>query len=141
MFACIGNDTSADRTNHQQVVKTEEYAVIWNRRKGDVCHLLDDPIIGKIAKEHEKSPAQVILRHGLQRNLIVIPKSVTPERIQENIKIFDFELTEDEMNSLNSLDKGQRFMDQPEIRRHPDYPFKVNGDSMMQEKAEKQETD
>ncbi|VDL96785.1 unnamed protein product [Schistocephalus solidus] len=86
----------------------------YTEPKGDVCHLLDDPIVGKIAKVHNKSPAQVILRHGLQRNLIVIPKSVTPERIRENINIFDFELTEDEMSSLNSLDKGQRFMDQPE---------------------------
>ncbi|BHF61988.1 hypothetical protein SprV_0100496900 [Sparganum proliferum] len=110
----------------------------YTEPKGDVCHLLDDPIVSKIAKVHGKSPAQVILRHGLQRNLIVIPKSVTPERIQENINIFDFELTEDEMSSLNRLDKGQRLLDQPQLRQHPDYPFKVKEENKMQEeKTEK----
>ena len=54
--------------------------------------VLKDPVIQKIAKAHGKSPAQTVLRWHLQNNTIVIPKSVTPSRIEENFNVFDFEL-------------------------------------------------
>jgi 2,5-diketo-D-gluconate reductase A len=70
--------------------------------------LLDDDTIVTIAAHHEKAPAQVILRWHLQLGNVVIPKSVTPERIRENIEIFDFELSEDDMAAIARLDAGDR---------------------------------
>ncbi|RYU14354.1 aldo/keto reductase [Nocardioides iriomotensis] len=69
---------------------------------------LDDPSIGAIAAAHRKSPAQVMLRWHLQQGRQVIPKSVTPARIAENIDVFDFALTEDELATIDALDTGRR---------------------------------
>jgi 2,5-diketo-D-gluconate reductase A len=66
---------------------------------------LKDPVIGKIAEDHGKSPAQVIIRWHYQQDLIVIPKSETPDRIRQNIDVLDFELTDQEMAQINSLDR------------------------------------
>ncbi|MDU5336667.1 aldo/keto reductase [Enterococcus sp.] len=73
--------------------------------KSDV---LDDPTLVKIAEAHNKSVAQVILRWHLQRNIIVIPKSVHAERIAQNIDVFDFTLTDEEMSLIAAIDKNQR---------------------------------
>ncbi len=70
--------------------------------------LLDDETIATIAAHHQKTPAQTILRWHLQLGNVVIPKSVTPERIRENIDIFDFELSEDDMAAIARLDAGER---------------------------------
>ncbi len=70
--------------------------------------LLDDETISSIASAHGKSPAQAILRWHIQLGNIVIPKSVSRERIRENIDIFDFELSEAEMAAIEGLDSGQR---------------------------------
>ena len=75
---------------------------------------LDDPAIGRIAEVHGKSPAQVMLRWGLQHGRSVIPKSVRPERIAENFDVFDFELSADEMTAIDGLDTGRRGGPQPE---------------------------
>lgn len=64
-------------------------------------------MVQKIAKNHNKSTAQVLLRHIVQNGMIVIPKSTNPERIKQNIDIFDFELTADELKELNDLDRGE----------------------------------
>ncbi|MCV9885635.1 aldo/keto reductase [Metabacillus halosaccharovorans] len=69
---------------------------------------LQDEVIQKIANSHNKSTAQVILRWHLQNNTIVIPKSVTPSRIEENFNVFDFDLTSDEMNAINELNRNRR---------------------------------
>lgn len=66
--------------------------------------LLDDDTISKIASEHDRTPAQVILRWHIQLGNVVIPKSVTPKRIEENFQVFDFELSEDDMNAIAALD-------------------------------------
>ena len=65
--------------------------------------VLQDPTIIKIAQAHGKTPAQVILRWHLQEQSIVIPKSVTPSRIEENFQVFDFRLTESEMEEIHRL--------------------------------------
>lgn len=70
--------------------------------------LLTNPTISGIANAHGKEPAQVILRWHIQSGLIVIPKSVTPERIEENISIFNFELTDDEMRRIDDLNQNKR---------------------------------
>jgi 2,5-diketo-D-gluconate reductase A len=69
--------------------------------------LLDEPVIARIATVRGKSPAQVLLRWHIEHNLIVIPKSIHRERIEENARIFDFELTADEVASIDALDKGE----------------------------------
>ncbi|GAB3213243.1 aldo/keto reductase [Marinactinospora thermotolerans] len=76
-------------------------------------HLLDDPVIGRIAEAHGHTPAQVILRWHLQLGNIAIPKSVTPERIRANFNVFGFELSEAEMGEISALDAGRRFGPDP----------------------------
>jgi diketogulonate reductase-like aldo/keto reductase len=75
---------------------------------------LEDPVIVKIAEAHGKSPAQVMLRWGLQHGRSVIPKSTKPERIAENIDVFDFELGDDAMTAIDSRDTGKRGGPEPE---------------------------
>jgi 2,5-diketo-D-gluconate reductase A len=70
--------------------------------------LLEDPTITAIAQAHGKSPAQVVLRWHVQLRNVVIPKSVTPERIRSNIDVFDFELSGAEMDQIATLDRGER---------------------------------
>jgi len=69
---------------------------------------LEDQTIKAIGETHGKTAAQVIIRWHVQEGTIVIPKSVTPARIEENINIFDFELSKDEMNQIAQLDRGER---------------------------------
>lgn len=70
--------------------------------------VLQDAVIQQIAEAKGKSPAQVVLRWHLQNNTIVIPKSVTPSRIEENFQVFDFELTDEEMKQINELNRDRR---------------------------------
>ena len=68
---------------------------------------LGDPVIGKVAKKHGKTAAQVVLRWVLQQGFVVIPKSENPARIRENASIFDFELDEEDLAEISKLDRGQ----------------------------------
>ncbi|HET7485604.1 MAG TPA: aldo/keto reductase [Solirubrobacterales bacterium] len=68
--------------------------------------LLDDETIASVAGNHGKSPAQAILRWHLQLGNVAIPKSVTPERIRENVEIFDFELSDEEMAAIGGSSQG-----------------------------------
>lgn len=68
--------------------------------------LLNHPIVRDIAERHEKTTAQVLLRHLLQLGIVIIPKSSSPGRIKSNIDLFDFVLTEEDMRQLNTLDKN-----------------------------------
>ena len=77
-------------------------------RDGSHGSTLDDPVIANTASAHAKTPAQVMLRWGLQHGRSVIPKSTKPSRIAENINVFDFELSTDEMAAIDGLDTGRR---------------------------------
>lgn len=82
--------------------------------------IFTNPVLAEIAEAHEKSVAQVVLRSMIQRDIVVIPKSVSPERMAENLNVFDFELTADEMTSVAALDTGEsQFFDHadPEMVR------------------------
>jgi len=70
--------------------------------------LLDDPVLKSIAEAHGKTTAQVVLRWHLQIGNVVFPKSVTPSRIEENLSIFDFELTDAELEAIEPLDRDHR---------------------------------
>ena len=69
--------------------------------------VLDDPVVTELAEREGKTPAQVVLRWHVQRGDIIFPKSVTPERIEENFDIFDFELSGHDVEALTALDKGE----------------------------------
>jgi diketogulonate reductase-like aldo/keto reductase len=83
-------------------------------RDGNHGSTLDDPTIGDIASAHGKTAAQVMLRWGLQHGRSVIPKSTKPSRIAENIDVFDFELSDDDMTALDGLDTGRRGGPEPD---------------------------
>lgn len=85
----------------EHTILTEAWSPI---AQGDV---LDDPVVGQIAQKVAKTPAQVVLRWHIERGDIVFPKSSTPQRIKENIDIFDFELSDDQIDELTGLDKGE----------------------------------
>ena len=75
--------------------------------------ILDDRVIERVALEHQRTPAQVILRWHLQLGNVVIPKSVTPKRIEENFHLFDFELSEEDVEAINQLETGERIGGDP----------------------------
>jgi diketogulonate reductase-like aldo/keto reductase len=83
-------------------------------RDGSHGSTLDDPVIGDVARAHDKTPAQVMLRWGLQHGRSVIPKSTKPSRIEENIDVFDFALSADEMAAIDGLDTGARGGPEPD---------------------------
>nr|WP_318241023.1 aldo/keto reductase [Ureibacillus galli] len=76
--------------------------------------VLEDAVITEIAQQLGKSTAQVILRWHYQNDVITIPKSVTPSRIEQNMQIFDFELSKEQMEQMNQLNKNQRFGSNPD---------------------------
>ncbi|XP_044928276.1 1,5-anhydro-D-fructose reductase isoform X2 [Mustela putorius furo] len=88
--------------------------------------LMNDPVIQRVAQKYNKSPAQILLRFQIQRNVIVIPKSVNPKRILENIQVFDFELSEQDMNDIFGLDRNFRMCRLPIAVNHKDYPFNID---------------
>lgn len=81
-----------------------------NYREHGFPIIAEDPVIADIAKAHGKSPHQVLIRWGIQRNTVVIPKSITPDRIKHNIEVFDFELSSDDMQKIATLDRNLRFV-------------------------------
>ncbi len=76
--------------------------------RGYTSELLNNKVISEIAEAHGKSSAQVILRWNLQKGVVVIPGSSNPAHIQENTELFDFELTEEEMQKINALDRNEK---------------------------------
>jgi hypothetical protein len=76
--------------------------------RGHTAELLGDPVISEIAEAHGVSSAQVILRWNLQKGVVVIPGSSNPDHIKENTQLYHFELTEDEMNRINALDRNEK---------------------------------
>lgn len=88
----------------QRGIAVESYSPLG----GTGGHLLDEPILTEIGQKYNKSPAQVVIRWHIQHDLIVIPKSVTPERIRENINVFDYELSANDMASIDNLNTDTR---------------------------------
>jgi diketogulonate reductase-like aldo/keto reductase len=75
--------------------------------------LLDDPVIEGLAKATGRTPAQVLLRWNVQLGCVVIPRSIRAERIEENARIFDFELDQEQMEAMGRLDRGERIGPDP----------------------------
>ena len=102
------NQAALRAVNAERDVVTEAYSPLG------VGRLLDNPAVASVAQAHGKSPAQALIRWSIQLGNVVIPRSASPERIKENLDVFDFELTDDEMAKLNGLDDGTRFRPDPD---------------------------
>jgi len=102
------NQAELRAVNAEYGIVTEAYGPLG------VGKLLDNPTIATIAQAHGKTPAQVLIRWSIQLGNVVIPRSSNPERIKSNLDVFDFELTDDEMATLNGLDDGTRFRPNPD---------------------------
>lgn len=76
--------------------------------RGHTRELFEDEVIASIAQAHDVTPAQVILRWNLQKGVVVIPGSGNPDHVRENMDVFGFELTEEEMSQINGLDRGEK---------------------------------
>ena len=76
--------------------------------RGHTAELLGNEVIMEIANNHGKSAAQVILRWNLQKGVIIIPGSSNPKHIQENTELYDFELSQEEMEKINALDRNEK---------------------------------
>ncbi|XP_060064848.1 aldo-keto reductase family 1 member C23-like protein [Ylistrum balloti] len=86
-------------------------------------NLVEHPIIAKFAEKYRRTPGQILLRNIVQRGIFVIPKSETPRRIKENIQIFSFSLSEEDMKKIDELDNGVRRFKLSHYDGHPNYPF------------------
>ncbi|KAM4569874.1 aldo-keto reductase family 1 member B1-like [Odontesthes bonariensis] len=85
--------------------------------------LLNEPTIKAIATKYNKSPAQILIKFHTQRNVIVLAKSATPHRIKENIQLFDFEISQEDMKTMLNLNKNWRGFPAPWASKHKDFPF------------------
>lgn len=83
-------------------VVLEAYSPLTQGRK------LDHPVVVAIARKHGRTPAQILIRWGLQHDIVIIPKSTNPVRIKENARVFDFDLDAEDMERLDALDEGFR---------------------------------
>jgi 2,5-diketo-D-gluconate reductase A len=108
--------TRADsRSYHaERGIVTESYSPL-GASSGE---LRNDPTITEIAETHGKSPTQVVLRWHIQLGLVAIPKSANPGRIAENIDIFDFELTAEEIDRISALDRGDAEITDSDVFGH-----------------------
>lgn len=90
----------------------------------EIPHLLSDPVIGEIAKKHQKQPNHVLLRFLMQRGIVVIPKSINPERIISNLDVSNFKLDSADMDTIRKQDKKYRMFSMNfvnNIEKHPEF--------------------
>ncbi|XP_069822822.1 aldo-keto reductase family 1 member C3-like [Dendropsophus ebraccatus] len=85
--------------------------------------LLEDPVLKSTAEKLGRTPAQVAMRFLLQRGIVVLAKSFTPARIKQNFQVFDFQLSDEEMKTLEGINKNMRYISTPQWQDHPKFPF------------------
>jgi len=85
---------------------------------------LNHPAVQEIAKKYYRTPAQILLRHTIQQGVSVIPKSTNPERLKQNINIFDFEISKEDQQKLDDIKERTRLLIFNFAVHHPNYPFK-----------------
>ncbi|XP_029414579.1 aldo-keto reductase family 1 member C1 homolog isoform X3 [Nannospalax galili] len=85
--------------------------------------LLDDPVLASMAKKYKQTPALIALRYQLQRGVVVLAKSLNEKRIKENIQVFEFQLTSEDMKVLDGLDRNLRYLTFTIFFGHPNFPF------------------
>lgn len=99
----FNQQAAAKKWMEKYAVQPEAWAPFGEGRGG----LFENAVLTKIAEKHQKTTAQVMLRWHMQRNIAVIPKSTHKERMKENLQVFDFALSEEDMDSIAALDKNQ----------------------------------
>ncbi|XP_070328365.1 dihydrodiol dehydrogenase 3-like isoform X2 [Odocoileus virginianus] len=85
--------------------------------------LLEDPVLSAIAQKHKQTPALVALRYQIQRGVVVLAKSYNKKRIKENMQVFDFELTPEDMEAIDGINRNIRYYEYLMWADHPEYPF------------------
>ncbi|XP_072510308.1 prostaglandin-E(2) 9-reductase-like isoform X2 [Notamacropus eugenii] len=85
--------------------------------------LLEDPVLGAIAKKHNRTPGQVALRYQIQRGVVVLAKSFNEKRLKENFQALDFQLTPEDMKVIDGLNRNFRYLKFRVYQEHPNYPF------------------
>uniref|UniRef100_A0A5F8GE19 Aldo-keto reductase family 1 member C1 homolog n=1 Tax=Monodelphis domestica TaxID=13616 RepID=A0A5F8GE19_MONDO len=85
--------------------------------------LLEDPVLRGIAKKHNRTTAQVVLRYQIQRGVVVLAKSFNEKRIRENFQVFDFQLTPEDMETINGLNRNVRYVILDMFKESANYPF------------------
>lgn len=106
------------------VMAYSPFGFLVNRNKNALPPKSDNPILLKIAAKYGKNTGQVVLRYLIDRDLIPIPKSSKKERIKQNINVFDFHLTNEEINEINMFNMNTSvFGENEEWKSHPYYPF------------------
>lgn len=91
--------------------------------RSQIPNNLDHPKIVELSKKYNKTAAQIALRYVVQQGIAIIPKTVTPSRLKENMDIFDFSLTNDEMAAISTIGHGQRISRFADAKNHKYYPF------------------
>ncbi|XP_068134140.1 aldo-keto reductase family 1 member C3-like [Hyperolius riggenbachi] len=104
------------------------FAVLGSSRDGgwidpNSPYVLKDPVLIDIAKKYERSAAQIAIRHLLQRGIVVLAKSFNPDRIKENFQVFDFEISDEDMKTLNDLHRNMRYNNGHKWGDHPKCPW------------------
>ncbi|XP_051007378.1 aldo-keto reductase family 1 member C21 isoform X4 [Acomys russatus] len=85
--------------------------------------LLDDPVLGSMAKKYNRTPALIALRYQLQRGIVVLNTSLNENHIKENTQVFDFKLTSEDMKVLDGLNRNMRYITADCFIGHPNFPF------------------
>ncbi|PWJ41105.1 aldo/keto reductase [Sediminitomix flava] len=98
-------------------ITLQAYAPMMSWKVGELANI---DVVSKLAEKYGKTPTQIALRWLIQRDIIVLPKSVTPSRIEENIQVFDFELSDEDMAELRWVNDGTRLFIEPD---NMDYGF------------------
>ena len=86
-------------------IQLEAYAPLFSAK---ISELLENPVLQDIAKKHHKTVPQIAIRWFIERQIVVIPKSITPSRIKANFDVFDFKLDEDDMMNIRALNRGRK---------------------------------
>lgn len=105
-----------------------KFLTFVGQKEKQLPSVMENPIVRSIAEKYNKSPGQVLLRFLIEKNIIPIPKSVSPKRIRENIDIFDFSLDNEDIQKLENVDRGEKsricdFSFFPPLLESADFPF------------------
>nr|CDJ96468.1 Aldo keto reductase domain containing protein [Haemonchus contortus] len=117
--------TFAHKRASKSIIFTFKYSTDFRRNAEwePAPNAMEDPQVKRLAFKYTKTPAQILLRYLIDRNIAVIPKSITPSRIVENFKLFDFTLTNEEIKLLESSKHRQRLFLNDFMEGHPEDPF------------------
>jgi len=126
---------------HENRIAVTAYSPLANNgnnfaRKEDSPNLLTEPALVEIGRSHAKTPAQIAIRWALQRGTVVIPKSVSKTRLQENFDVFDFNLSDEEMAKVDGLDRSWRMCALERDITHHLYPFHAKHQNWFHPKHE-----